>query len=71
MLGTPHEDFLGSGIGPLLPGFPGIVFGSRLSQRICLLGNIFALEPTYPAVGWLTLLRPHLGDNASNMVQEY
>ena len=71
MLATPYADFLGSVIGPLLPGFPGIVFGSRLSQRICLLGNIFALEPTYPAVGWLTLLRPHLGDNVSNMVQEY
>jgi hypothetical protein len=68
---TPYEAFLGSGIGPLLSGFPKIVFGSRLSQWIYLPGKAYAIEPTLPVVGWLTLLRPSLGDNASNIVQEY
>ena len=71
MLETPYEAFLGSVIGPLLPGFPGIVFRSRLSRWIYLPGNTFALKPTHPVVGWLTLLRPPLGDNAPNMVPEY
>ena len=68
---TPYEAFLGSGIGPLLPGFPGIVFGSRLSRWIYRPGKAYALEPALPVAGWLTLLRPSLGDNASNIVQEY
>ena len=68
---TPHEVFLGSGVGPLLPGFPGIAFGSRLSRRICLPGKAYLLGPTLPVVGWLTLLRPPLGDNVSRMVPEY
>jgi hypothetical protein len=71
MLETPYEDFLGSVIGPLPASFPAVVFRSRLSRRICLPGKAYLFEPTYPAVGWLTLLRPHLGDNVSNMVQEY
>ena len=68
---TPYEAFLGSVIRPLLTGFPAIVFESRLSRWIYLPGNAYALEPTLPVVGWLTLLRPSLGDNASNIVQEY
>jgi hypothetical protein len=68
---TPYEAFLGSGIGPLPPAFAGVVFGSRLSRWIYLPGKAYALEPTHPVVGWLTLLRPSLGDNASNIVQEY
>ena len=71
MIRTPHEAFLGSGIGPLLTGFPAIVFRSRLSRRIYLPGNAYAFKPTRPVVGWLTFLRPPLGDNALNMVQEY
>ena len=69
MLGTPYEDFLGSVIGPLLTGFPAIVFGSRLSQRICLPGKTYLLKPTHPVVGWLTLLRLPLGDNAPPCVK--
>ena len=68
---TPYEAFLGSVIGPLRPGYPSLVFRSRLSQRICLSGKAYAFEPTLPVVGWLTLLRPSLGDNALNMVPEY
>ena len=71
MSGTPHEAFLGSGIGPLPLGFPKVVFRSRLSQWIFLLGKAYAFKPTRPVVGWLTLLRPPLGDNALNMVPEY
>ena len=71
MLETPYEAFLGSGIGPLPPSFPRVVFRSRLSRRICLPGKAYAFKPTLPVVGWLTLLRPSLGDNASNIVQEY
>ena len=71
MIDTPYEDFLGSVIGPLPASFPAVVFGSRLSERICLLGNAYLLEPTHPVVGWLTLLRHPLGDNALNMVPEY
>ena len=71
MLETPYEDFLGSGIRPLPPAFAGVVFGSRLSRRICLSGKAYAFRPTHPVVGWLTLLRPPWGDNASCMVPEY
>ena len=71
MLETSYEDFLGSVIGPLLTGFPAMVFESRLSLRIYLQRNAYALEPTRPVVGWLTLLRPPLGDNALHMVPEY
>ena len=68
---TPHEDFLGSVIRPLRPGFPSLVFESRLSRWIYLPGKAYALEPARPVAGWLTLLRLPLGDNASNMVPEY
>ena len=51
MAGTLYEVFLGSGVGLLLPGFPGIAFGSRLSQRIYLLRNAYLLRPTLPVVG--------------------
>ena len=71
MLETSYEDFLGSVIGPLPASFPAVVFDSRLSRRICLPGKAYHLEPTHPVVGWLTLLRPPLGNNASNMVPEY
>ena len=68
---TPYEAFLGSGIGPLPLDFSKVVFRSRLSQRIYLSGKAYAFKPTLPVVGWFTLLRPSLGDNASNMVPEY
>ena len=64
MLETSYEDFLGSVIGPLPTGFPAVALGSRLSQRICLLRKAYLLGPTHPVVGWLTLLRPPLGNNA-------
>ena len=64
MIDTPYGVFLGSVIGPLPAGFPAVVLGSRLSRRICLPGNAYLLKPTHPVVGWLTLLRPPLGDNA-------
>ena len=71
MLDTPYEVFLGSVIGPLPAGFPAVVFRSRLSQWIYLPGKAYLLKPTHPVVGWLTLLRLSLGDNASYMVPEY
>ena len=71
MFKTPYADFLGSVIGPLLPGFPGIVFRSRLSQRICLLGKAYLFGPTQPVVGWFTFLRPPSSDNALGLVPEY
>ena len=64
MIDTPYEVFLGSVIGPLPTGFPAVVFRSRLSERIYLLGKAYVLNPTHPVVGRLTLLRPPLGDNA-------
>ena len=64
MIDTPYEVFLGSVIGPLPASFPAVVFGSRLPKRIYLSGNAYLLEPTHPVVGWLTLLRLPLGDNA-------
>ena len=71
MIDTPYEGFLDSVIGPLPASFPAVVFRSRLSERICLLGKAYLFKPTRPVVGWLTLLRPLLGNNASNMVPEY
>ncbi len=71
IMDTPYEVFLGSGIGPLRPGFPDPVFGSRLSQWIYLPGKAYLFKPARPVAGWLTLLRLPLGDNAPDMVPEY
>ena len=71
MLEAHYEVFLGSVIGPLPADFSAVVFRSRLSERICLLGKAYLFKPTHPVVGWLTLLRPPLGDDALHMVPEY
>ena len=69
---TPYEVFLGSVTGPL-SGLTRIVSISSVKtvKRIFLSDLAFHLSPGQPLPGKLALLRPSLGDNASNIVPEY
>ena len=72
MLKTPYEVFLGSVVGPLRTVLPALVsISSLITRRIFLPDRAFHLSPGQPLPGKLTLLRPSLGDDAFNIVQEY
>ena len=69
---TPYEVFLGSVIRPLRIHRCTLVSVFDLAcKRICLSADVYNLSPGQPFPGWLTLLRPSLGNDALTIVQEY
>ncbi len=69
---TPYEVFLGSVIRPLRIHCCTLVSVFGLArERICLSADAYDFSPGQPLPGWLTLLRPSLGNDALTTVQEY
>ena len=69
---TPYEVFLGSVIRPLRLHCCKLVSAFDLAyKRIYLSVDVYDFSPGQPSPGWLTLLRPSLGNDALTIVQEY